>query len=529
VKARGGRQISRLWAVAAGCIAAAVPARADLVARGLADDWVGPPTIHSPALFGVRPGSPVLYTIRATGEEPIRYFAESLPRGTVLDPATGSITGIITQRGAFECSLGATNRLGTARQKLSLVVGDRISLTPALGWNSWNCWGDAVDQDKVLRAAHAMVATGLSRHGWTYINIDDSWQAPRVRGGPLRSNSKFPDLAGLCAEIHRLGLKAGIYSTPWITSYAGYPGGSADDPDGAWVKTEDPAKNWRMGRHGFALTDARQWARWGFDYLKYDWNPIDVESVRAMSAALRHSGRDLVFSLSNTAPFEHAAEFAALANSWRTTGDIFDKWVMRGKFWQHGVSEIGFNQDRWAPYAGPGHWNDPDMLVLGTLGWGLQLHPTHLSPEEQRSHFSLWCLLSAPLLLGCDLEHLDPFTYSLLSNDEILAVNQDPLGQPAVRVATAGPIDFYFRRMADGAGVLGVFNRDSQEQTFVFTKLSYLGFAHGAAQVRDLWNHAPQADVTGLPDGALSGTVPSHGVRVYRINARAEPAAARLP
>ena len=172
-------------------------------------------------------------------------------------------------------------------------------------------------------------------------------------------------MKGLCSEIHNLGLKAGIYSTPWITSYGKYPGGSSDNADGSWTPALAKESEQRHGRHSFAPADAHQWAAWGFDYLKYDWYPNDVPHVAEMSKALRRSGRDIVFSLSNTAAFDHAADWARWANSWRTTDDIRDRWSKCDASWQYPVSEIGFSQDRWAPYAGPGHWNDPDMLVVG--------------------------------------------------------------------------------------------------------------------------------------------------------------------
>jgi alpha-galactosidase len=413
--------------------------------------------------------------------------------------------------------LRAQNARGTAEKKFRIVGGDAIALTPAMGWNSWNCWARTVDQEKVLRSARALVSSGLAQHGWTYINLDDTWQGRRSGPGhALQSNEKFPDLHALCEEIHGLGLKAGIYSTPWISSYAKFPGGSSDDPDGAWTPELANDRAHRHGRFSFAAADARQWAAWGFDYLKYDWNPNDVAHVAEMSAALRDSGRDIVFSLSNSAPFEHAADWARLANSWRTTNDIRDRWTSSAPFWQYGVSDIGFSQDRWAPHAGPGHWNDPDMLVVGYVGWGATLHPTNLTRDEQVAHLSLWCLLSAPLLLGCDLERLDPFTLELLSNDEVLAVDQDALGRQAVRVATAGPIDVYLKELEDGAKALGFFNRDSAAQDFTFSKLSFLGFKT-PQHVRDLWHHADLPDLGDPVKQPLTMSIPAHGVVLYRL------------
>ncbi|MGH7997124.1 MAG: putative Ig domain-containing protein, partial [Opitutaceae bacterium] len=292
------------------------------------------PRINGPSVFGVRPGSPFLYTIPATGERPMKFGAENLPAGLAVDPASGRITGVLTAPGDYTVVLLASNARGEARKPWRIVCGDAIALTPPMGWNSWNCWAGNVDADKVLRAARAMVSSGLAEHGWTYINIDDTWQGART--GPdhaLQGNGKFPDMKALCDAIHALGLKAGIYSTPWITSYAGYPGGSSDRPDGAWSKALADSGGHRNGRYSFALADARQWGEWGFDYLKYDWYPNDILHVREMSEALRRSGRDIVFSLSNAAPFDHAAQFARLANCWRTTGDIRDRWTSGDEPW----------------------------------------------------------------------------------------------------------------------------------------------------------------------------------------------------
>ena len=362
------------------------------------------------------------------------FAAEKLPDGLKLDESTGQITGKIDQPGEFVVTLSAKNDKGTDQKSLKIVIGDRIALTPPLGWNSWNCWAGAVDQEKVLHSAQAMVRSGLVNHGWTYINIDDTWQGPR--GGEfhgIQPNEKFPDIKALCAQVHAMGMKIGIYSTPWTTSYAGYIGGSADNSEGTWKKPanrDEHVAGQKHGQYPFATNDAKQWAAWGFDYLKYDWHPNDVTHVSEMSKALIDSGRDIIYSLSNSAPFEHAADWVKLANCWRTTGDIVDNW--------RSMSGIGFSQDRWVPSGGPGHWNDPDMLVVGWVGWGPQLHPTHLSPNEQYTHISLWSLLAAPMLIGCDLDKLDDFTLNLLSNDEVLAVDQDELGQPAHRISVNG-------------------------------------------------------------------------------------------
>jgi alpha-galactosidase len=471
------------------------------------------PRINGPSVFGVRPGSPLLYTVPATGDKPLAFSAAGLPAGVAIDALSGRITGSLASAGEHQLTLTVTNAAGTASRPFRIVVGDHIALTPALGWNSWNCWAEAVDQDKVLRSARSIVSSGLAAHGWTYVNIDDTWQGARDgEFQAIQGNAKFPDMKGLCDAIHAMGLKAGIYSTPWVTSYAGFVGGSSDDPKGAWSKEMGNAKFWKHGAHAFAAGDARQWAAWGFDYLKYDWNPNDVPHVEEMSSALRASGRDLIYSLSNSAPLSQAADWARLANSWRTTGDIWDFWEKSDHDWRYGVSEIGFAQDAWVPFAAPGHWNDPDMLVLGWVGWGPQLHHTHLSGDEQYSHISLWCMLSAPLLIGCDLDRLDPFTLNLLSNDEVLAIDQDALGRQAMRVATIGGIDVYRKQLEDGGTALGFFNRSAASESQLFNKLSKVGLS-GKQHVRDLWRQQDLPDA----DGKLTVSVPAHGVLLLKF------------
>ncbi|HZZ19174.1 MAG TPA: putative Ig domain-containing protein [Opitutaceae bacterium] len=477
------------------------------------------PHINGPSVFGARPGSPFLYRIPATGVRPIEFSADHLPGGLTLDAASGVITGSLSEVGRSELVLHARNSKGEDHRNFAIVIGESIALTPAMGWNSWNCWADSVDQEKVTRSARALVSSGLSEHGWTYVNIDDTWQGMRSgEGHALQANAKFPDIKGLCDTVHGLGLKMGIYSTPWVTSYAGFVGGSSDNADGAWSQALGGKSAGRhLGKYSFANADARQWAQWGFDYLKYDWKPNDLPHIIEMSQALRKSGRDILFSLSNAAPYPIAADLAHYANSWRTTGDIRDVWTESGSARGfYGVSELGFSQDRWAPYAAPGHWNDPDMLVVGYVGWSAHLHPTQLTAAEQYSHISLWCMLSAPLLLGCDLERLDPFTLGLLTNDEVLALDQDALGRQAVLVATAGSVDVYMKDLEDGSKALGFFNRDTQAQTLAFGKLARIGFSP-KLHVRDLWREKDLPDIMDSGREDLNMTIPAHGVMLYKV------------
>jgi alpha-galactosidase len=323
-------------------------------------------------------------------------------------------------------------------------------------------------------------------------------------------------------QIHAMGLKFGIYSTPWRGSYEGHIGSSSDNADGTydWIKAGDHneffrigrdsntwnekrALNYQFGKYSFIDKDADQWKAWGIDYLKYDWHPIDVKSTGAMADALRATGRDIVYSLSNRADLEHVAELAKLASAWRTTGDITDTWPS--------MSEIGFNQKQWAPYGGPGHWNDPDMLVVGDVGWG-HPHPTRLTPDEQYTHISLWCLLSAPLLIGCNLDALDDFTISLLTNDEVLEIDQDTLGREATQITKDDDSLVYAKPLDDGSWAVGLFNIGVIPQKLA-VQWSDLKL-NGSQQVRDLWR---QKDL-GKFETEFSSEVAPHGVVLVRVS-----------
>jgi len=480
------------------------------------------PRINGAPIFGVRPGHDFLFTIAATGDRPMKFSASHLPKGLKLDSETGFITGMLAKRGEYVVTLRAKNIFGSDRRELKIVCGDQIALTPPMGWNSWNCFAGAVSEEKVKAAADAFIKSGLQNHGWTYINIDDFWQThrdskdPTLQGpardarGNILPNPRFPDMKGLADYVHSKGLRIGLYSSPGPWTCGGC-----------------------VGSFGHELQDAQQYAAWGFDYLKYDWcsykpeleaqrgsitnldvikswsasEPQDVKQLiypyAVMRAALDQANRDIVFSLCQYGMgdvWKWGAQVGG--NCWRTTGDIVDSW---GSMTRNGFSSAGHEQ-----FAGPGHWNDPDMLVVGKLGWG-RLRPTRLTPNEQYTHISLWCLLDSPLLIGCDMSQLDDFTLSLLSNDEVIAVNQDALGKQAGRVAKDGNLEIWAKDMADGSKAVGLFNRGEMAAT-VEVKWSDLGLA-GQHRVRDLWR---QKDLGKFND-SFSASVPRHGVLLVRV------------
>jgi alpha-galactosidase len=486
------------------------------------------PRINGPAVFGVRPGSPFLYRIPATGDRPMRYSVQGLPAGLRVDADTGQISGALSTGALYVVTLSVSNAAGQAEKKFRIVVGDEIALTPPMGWNSWNAYHGTVKGENVIHAARAMASSGLIDHGWSYINIDDAWQGQR--GGKfngIQPNAKFPDMQAMCDEIHALGLKVGIYSTPWETSYAGYVGGSSDDPNGGWTKAT--GKKSALGAVSFAENDAKQWAAWGIDYLKYDWNPKQTKpsaetaeqfhkDTAAMHKALRNSGRDIVFSYSNSMPFDRAKEQSEMFNCWRTTGDIGDSWQsMASKAFYSNIPKgqtepQGPPSDKWAPLARPGHWNDPDMMVLGVVNFQKKQLPSRLTPDEQYLHVTQWCMAAAPLLLGCDLEKLDDFTLNLVDNDEVLAVNQDALGKQATLAGNDGnKLLVYARDLADGTKAVALYNLGSTAAT-VTARWSDLKLS-GPQIVRDLWR---QKDL-GVFSDHFDRQVAAHGAEMFKV------------
>jgi alpha-galactosidase len=456
------------------------------------------------------------------------FSTDELPQGLALDKSKGRITGAISEPGIYRVILRAANALGSDERDLRIVVGDEICLTPPMGWNSGYCWSEAISDEKMRRTARAFVEKDLINHGWTYINTDYCWEG--MRGGEygaIQGNERFPDMKNLCDYIHSLGLKVGLYSTPWMGTYGGFIGGSSPTENGDYSSLALPAQQrhqkhmlfgrWpecqrvhKIGEFWFADRDIRQFAEWGVDYVKYDWKPNDVATTQWLSDAIKECDRDIVFSLSNEAPFEHAADWANLTNLWRTTQDIKDSWPS--------ITAIGFSQDKWRPFARPGHWNDPDLLQLGLMGYKGQSRfvtkfvDTNLTPDEQYTHVSLWCLLSAPLIICCNVELMDDFTLGLLTNDEVIAVNQDPKGEQARRVLSDGVSEVWAKKMEDGSKAVGLLNLRLQDQ-MVTLRLSDLALK-GPQQIRDLWRQQE----LGIFDKEFETTVAGHGVVLIRIS-----------
>jgi alpha-galactosidase len=477
------------------------------------------PRITGARVFGVRPGSPFLFTIPATGDRPMHFAAESLPAGLKLDEQSGQITGRLERRGDYTMALVASNALGTDRRPFKVVCGDQLALTPHMGWNSWYVWENHVTDQIIRDAADAMVTSGLINHGYMYVNIDDCWAVkpgssdptlsgePRDAQGHVNPNRRFPDMKALADYVHAKGLKAGIYTSPGRTTCAGH-----------------------VGAYAHEAQDAGQFAEWGFDFLKYDWCSFGdiakggtIEELqrpyRLMANFLRQQPRDIVFNLCQYG-MGQVWEWGAQAggNSWRTAGDLGGTFEGIGKaLFRDGFDVYATNELH--RFGGPGGWNDPDYLLLGYLSnWKGQTVPTPLTPDEQYTHVSLWCLVAAPLMFSGDITRLDEFTLSLLANDEVIDVDQDPLGKPGRRLAKNGPLEVWSKPMEDGSLAVGLFNRGESESVVraLWTDLK----VSGPQRVRDLWR---QKDL-GRFDDCFESKVPPHGVVLVRLQSILRPA-----
>ena len=482
------------------------------------------PRINGAKVFGVRPGHPVIFTVPATGNRPMTFRAENLPEGLKLDESNGRFSGSIKSPGTYNINIHAKNSRGKAERDFRIVVGEQLALTPPMGWNSWNGWGDLVTDENVRTTAKAMVETDLINHGWSYVNIDIGWQ--NSRGGKynaLQGNERFPDMKALADYVHSLGLKIGIYTSPWIRGYFGYQGSSSDNVDGSItyipIGREVNADRY-VGKYKFDRNDAKQFEEWEMDYLKYDGvsskeMPDSLDDLKYMYRALRSCKRDFVYSVVGGVRMNNYMEKLPYVQLWRTGHDIRDVWdrsMLTKDTWAQGLVNIWESHPKWNVVTRPGAWADPDMLVVGWVGFGDSvLHKTLLTSDELYTHVSLWCLWSAPLFIGSPVEKLDKFTISLLTNDEVLEVDQDPLGQQAHRVVKNGDREVWMKNMEDGSKAFGLFNR-SDTLLKVEAPWDSLG-VKGKQKIRDLWRQKN----LGTFDGVFGTEVRSHGVVLVRM------------
>ncbi len=370
---------------------------------------------------------------------------------------------------------------------LASLPDNGLVRTPPMGWNSWNHYHDHFDDATVRQMADALVSSGMAAAGYKYVIVDEGWSSSRDANGNITGNARFPDMKALADYVHSKGLKIGIYSSPGPRVCGGY-----------------------QGSYGHEEQDAKTFADWGYDYLKYDWcgasfvyqrTPQELEGAyQKMGEALAKSGRPIVFSLCEYG-WGDVWEWGAKSggNLWRTTGDIADNWAS--------MDRIGFSQLDIAQFPGPGHWNDPDMLEVGNGG---------MSAEEYRTHMSLWAMLRAPLIAGNDVRTMTDETKSILMNADVIAIDQDPLALPVERREPQGSAEILVRPLADEAVVVGLFNRGSSpiQMSFRWDSLHLrAGLGGRTLEARDLWKH----QAVPVSGENYTATVPAHGVVLVRV------------
>ncbi|MDJ0276977.1 glycoside hydrolase family 27 protein [Sphingomonas sp. 2R-10] len=377
------------------------------------------------------------------------------------------------------------NTLAPSKDPKRMANG--LARTPPMGWNSWNKFACKVDEGVIRATADAIASNGMKEAGYEYVVIDDCWHGTRNADGFITEDrQRFPGgLKALGDYIHSKGLKFGIYSDAGTKTCGGRP-----------------------GSQGHEAQDAIQYARWGVDYLKYDWCSTGVrnaeEAYATMADALKASGRPILFSMCEWGTSKPWLWASKIGNMWRTTGDITDKWIGKHGYSWGVASIVDLNEPLW-PYAGPGHWNDPDMLEVGNGG---------LTDTEYRAHFSLWALMAAPLIAGNDVATMDRPTRDILLNREVIAVDQDRLGSQGHRVARDGTSEVWVKQMADGGRTLLLWNR-GETPARITADWTTLGLpANIRLKARDLWAHKD----LGRLSRSYSAEVAPHGVAMVRLN-----------
>ena len=467
------------------------------------------PKINGPLIYGSRPGHPFIYRIPTTGTRPITFKATNLPKTLNLDKNTGIITGTTPKKiGEYKITFKAKNSLGSAEKSFKLIVGDTLALTPPMGWNHWYTHYNLITDDLMREAAETMVKSGMADFGYQYVNIDDCWMNAEdkhwdnTRKGPFRDdqgniicNKFFPDMYALTEYIHSLGLKAGLYTSPGPLTCGGF-----------------------SGSYQHEQQDADQFAAWGFDFLKYDWCSYgtiattgSIEEMQKpyilMGDVIKKADRDIVFNLCQYGMGDVWKWGEKVdAQCWRTSGDL------GGELTQyHAVARRNAEHK---DCAHPGSWNDPDYLILGKIGQrskSPQERQCPLTPNEQYSYMSLWCLMASPLFFSGDMGALDDFTINILCNAEVLEINQDQLGKQGCPVVTNYETEIWKKDLYDGSIAIGMFNCSeiAQEVTLNLKDLNL----KGQYKARDLWR---QKDIGSIKD-SYSKKIPRHGVILLRL------------
>lgn len=443
--------------------------------------YKGKPRINSPAVIGNYPATPFLYYVPVTGERPVSRSVEGLPQGLAFDNQTGIISGVVDKAGDYKVKLKAENKSGKAEKELTISIGKELALTPPMGWNSWNTFGRSLNEALIIETAEAMIENGMRDVGYTYINIDDFWQlGERGEDGHIQiDREKFPKgIKHVADYLHERGFKIGIYSD------------AADRTCGGVC-----------GSFGFEETDAADFAEWGVDLLKYDYcnAPDDkqtaIDRYTAMGKALRNTSRSIIFSIcewGGREPWLWAKE--AGGHYWRTTFDIRDRWQVENySYRENGVMNILDLNAPLSQYASPGGWNDPDMLVVGISGESQTMNTGEedvvgCTPEQYRSHMSLWAMMAAPLLSGNDVRNMDSVTLVTLTNPEIIAINQDILGKQGVRKIKNDTFQLWEKELANGSKAIAYLNTTNSNLEIPVNDQTK-PYLTSKKNVRDVWEH----------------------------------------
>ncbi len=466
------------------------------------------PHINGPLVYGCRPGHPFQYRIPCQGERPFTFSAESLPQGLILDRLTGIITGITPGKGEYGILLKAKNKYGEDKRSFRIVAGDKLALTPPMGWNHWYAHYNRITDGMMREAADNLISSGMADVGYQYVNIDDCWMnalkhRDSLRVGPLRDvkgnilpNRYFPDMKGLADYIHSKGLKAGIYTSPGPLTCAGF-----------------------SGSYGHEEQDARLFAKWGFDFLKYDWCSYRTiagkdtslaalkKPYKQMGDILKSLDRDMVYNLCQYGMgnvWEWGAEVEA--QCWRTANDL--------GYYLDKVYDVALKNAEHRQYSKPGEWNDPDYIQIGWIGnAGKQSDPspTKMPPQMQYAYMSLWSLMASPLIYSGDMSKLDEFTLNILCNNEVIDVNQDPLGISGFVVRHNDSTFLMVKNLYDGSKAVGLFNRGKTQKVVTADWIELQ--IKGKQNVRDIWRQKN----LGVMINKFSTIVPAQGVVMVKI------------
>ena len=464
-----------------------------------ATPFEGKPNINLPDIFGASPGKPIILRIPVTGKRPIVINASGLPEGLKL--SSGIITGTVAAAGDYKIKVAAENELGCAEKEITLEIHkDKILLTPLLGFTSWNAFGAEVSQEKIISVAEKLISSGIAEYGYSYINTDSGWQ--EKYGGEfdaIMPNERFPDMEYMCGKLHSLGFKCGIYSTPMLTAWGcpkefeSIPGCTCGAPDELFADT-----NGGIGKIRKEKNNARQWEKWGFDYLKYDWDPCDPYNAEMMRKELASSSRDFGFCVTEAALPAYRQYWETYCNSYRCNPDSLGTWER--------LSAIYETYGGFVNSLNKGHFFDLDMLDVGTTG--LEDTFRELTEDEQLVSYSIRAFLCSPVQISSTLENISDFELSVYCNEEIIAINQDIAFSPArpcyIKETGNTKIHIFKKRLYDGGSAYAFFNMGETKETATV-------YLEEESKVRDVWAKEDLGKAL-----EISAFMQPHTVRIFK-------------